>query len=82
MARVHPATLAAQRLRARPWLALCDWGFVTVLIAGGLAIMDLRAELGAVLVGLAICYAVVFVMVEPATARAAFEADNQTLPDV
>ena len=72
VARVQPAALAAQRRRARPWLALCDWGFVAVLVAGGLAIMDHRAELGAVLVGLAICYCVVFVMVEPATARAAF----------
>ena len=74
VSRVQPSTLVAQRLRARPWLALCDWGFVAVLIVGGLAIMDQRAELGAVLIGLAICYTVVFVMVEPATTRAAFGA--------
>ena len=41
-------------------------------MVGGLAIIDVRAELGAVLIGLGICYTVVFVMVEPATARAAF----------
>jgi hypothetical protein len=75
VSRVHPFALAAQRRRARLWLALCDWGFVAVLIAGGLAIMDQRAELGGVLVGLAICYTVVFAMAEPATARAAFDRD-------
>jgi hypothetical protein len=45
---------------------------VATLAAGGLSIMSARAELGAVFVGLAICYTVVFVMVEPATARASF----------
>jgi hypothetical protein len=72
VARVHPGALAAQRARARLWLALCDWSFVAVLAAGGLSIMTVRTELGAVFVGLAICYAVVFLMVEPATARASF----------
>jgi hypothetical protein len=38
--------------------------------------MEAHAELGAVLIGLAICYIVVFVMVEPATARAAFTRDG------
>jgi serine/threonine protein kinase len=76
VARVHPPALAGQRRRARLWLALCDCGLVAVLIVGGLAIMSVRAELGAVLIGLGICYTVVFVMVEPATARAAFAGSD------
>jgi predicted Ser/Thr protein kinase len=77
VARVHPAALAAQRRRTRLWLALCDWGFAAVLVIGGMAIMEVRAELAAILIGLALCYTVVFVMVEPATTRAAFGDDGQ-----
>jgi hypothetical protein len=72
VARVHPGSLATQRARARGWQAACDWGFAGVLAAGAFAIMDVRASLGGILLGLAVCYAVVFVLVEPATARAAF----------
>jgi predicted Ser/Thr protein kinase len=72
VARVHPAQLGAQRIRARPWLAACDWSFVATLAAGGLTMMGTRGAIGAVLLGLAVSYAVVSLVIEPATARAAF----------
>jgi predicted Ser/Thr protein kinase len=72
VARVHPESLATQRARSRVWLATSDCGLVAILAGGGFAIMDRYALAGGVLVGIAVCYAVVFLLVEPATARAAF----------
>ncbi len=64
--------LRAQLQRVRPWLHVTDWAFTFVLAGGGLVLMPHRAALSAVFIGLGACYAVVFLVVEPSTSRAAF----------
>jgi predicted Ser/Thr protein kinase len=81
LAREHAGGLAAQRRRARPLLLVADWALALALVAGGLALMDLRPATASLLVGLAVVHVVVFLMVEPATAAAAFgDAPDQPGP--
>jgi hypothetical protein len=72
MSRYDPSGLHEQRPRADPWIRLADWGFALAMLAGALAIMPAHAPLGALFLALSVCYTVVFLVVEPATARAAF----------
>jgi hypothetical protein len=72
VSRYDPAGLREQRPRADPWIRLADWGFALAMLAGALAILPAHAPIGAVFLALSVCYTVVFLVVEPATARAAF----------
>ncbi len=72
VSRFLPPGLPEQRLRARFWLRLTDWAFTLTMLLGGLAVFGVEATAGGAFVGIAACYAVVFLMVEPATALAAF----------
>lgn len=72
LSRYDPIGLQEQRPRAAPWLRAADAGFSLALLAGALFIMPNHPSMGALFLGLGICYAVVFLMIEPATARAAF----------
>ncbi|HEY8548820.1 MAG TPA: serine/threonine-protein kinase [Vicinamibacterales bacterium] len=80
VARAHPADLDRQRRRARPWLLLSDLGLTAALVGGGAFLMVQDAAPGAMLVGIGIAYAVVFLVVEPATARAAFGSGKTVSP--
>jgi predicted permease len=75
VARVDEASLRVQRQRARHWLRLTDLGFIAVLAIGALTITRASPAVAGVFLGLAVCYAVVCLMIEPATARAAFGDD-------
>jgi predicted Ser/Thr protein kinase len=72
VSRYDPVGLDEQRPRADPWIRLADWGFTLALLTGALAIMPGHPTFGASFVALSVCYTVVFLVVEPATARAAF----------
>jgi predicted Ser/Thr protein kinase len=70
--RFYPSELRWVRARTRTWVAAADWVFVLSLAAAGLLVGDTRASLATLLVSFAIGAAVVFLVVEPVTARAAF----------
>jgi hypothetical protein len=72
MSRYDPSGLREQWPRTAPWIRLADWGFTLATLAGALAIMPALPAFGAACVVLSVCYAVAFLVVEPATARAAF----------
>jgi predicted Ser/Thr protein kinase len=72
LSRYDPAGLPEQRPRASPWIRGADAGFVVAMLVGALTIMPQHPGTGALFLGLGICYAVVFLMIEPATTRSAF----------
>jgi serine/threonine protein kinase len=72
VSRYDPSGLGEQRPRTEPWIRLADWGFSLAMLMGAFAIMPAHPEPGALFLALSICYAVVFLVVEPATTRAAF----------
>jgi predicted Ser/Thr protein kinase len=72
VSRYDPAGLDEQRPRANPWIRLADWGFTLAVLTGALAVLPGHPAFGASFVALSVSYAVVFLVVEPATARAAF----------
>jgi Protein kinase domain len=80
VARVHPLELHRERQQSRRWLALTDWAFSALLLGGALAMMARHPGRATVLLGLAVCYAVVSLIVEPATARAAFSTSYEQSP--
>jgi eukaryotic-like serine/threonine-protein kinase len=70
-ARVHPASLGAQRGRVFPALAASDTLLAAALAGAALLLAGAHDALGAVLVILAIVLVASLAMVEPATTRAA-----------
>jgi predicted Ser/Thr protein kinase len=74
VSRHDPPGLTDQRRRAARWIAAADWGFVLVLAAGAAGISRTHGAAAATAIALAVCYLVVFSMIEPATARAAFRS--------
>jgi hypothetical protein len=71
-ARVMPDQLAVQRARLGPWIRVADIALSLMLVGAGLAIAGEHTGWGASLVALGLGLALVFAVVEPATARAAF----------
>jgi hypothetical protein len=69
-ARWYPDQIKWARRRHGRWLRLADWLFVLTLAAGGLAIGD--SALGILLVAVALGVGAAFLVIEPATTRAAF----------
>jgi serine/threonine protein kinase len=72
LSRYDPQGLLDQRARSALVIRAADAGFALALLTGALAIMPRHAGTGALFLGLGICYAVVFLTIEPATTRAAF----------
>jgi serine/threonine protein kinase len=72
VSRHDPQGLADQRRRAAVWTRLADWGFTLTMMAGAAGSMGAAPGTAALLLGLTVCYLVVFLMIEPATTRAAF----------
>ncbi len=70
--RVMPDELPRQRARLGPWIRAADLALSMILIGTGLAIAGSQAGWGAFLVALGLGLGLVFLVVEPATARAAF----------
>jgi hypothetical protein len=71
-ARVYPEHLAEQRADTRRWIRVADGAFVILLIAGGLLMPEDRAGWAALFISVGIGSAVAFLIIEPATTRAAF----------
>ena len=74
--RFYPAELRWVRSRVRRAVQAADWLFVLALVAGGLIIGETRAPLAIVLVSFGIGTAVAFLVIEPATTRAAFRSSS------
>lgn len=69
--RVYPAELEAQQRRVFLWLRCSDVLFILLLLAGAAAIHDSQAAVATLLVGVAIGCLAAFMLIEPATTRAA-----------
>ena len=70
--RTYPSELAAQRAHVGKWIHAADWGFALLMMATGLAIADAHTGWGALFVAFGLGSALGFLVIEPATARAAF----------
>jgi predicted Ser/Thr protein kinase len=72
--RFYPGELAWVRGRTGRWVTIADWVFALALVAAGLLVGDDQAALATLLISFGIGIAVVFLVVEPVTERAAFRA--------
>ena len=70
--RFYPAELAWTRLRAAAWVFAADCVFTGTLVFSGILIGESGPELAVVLIAVGVGSAVAFLLIEPATARAAF----------
>ncbi len=70
--RFYPGELRWLRSRVAPWILAADWTFVLTLISASLLIGDEGSPLAILMLSFGIGAGVVFLVVEPATARAAF----------
>jgi hypothetical protein len=72
--RFYPTELPWVRARTARWVTAADWVFSLSLVGAGLLVGDESAPLAVLLVAFGIGTAVVFLVVEPVTERAAFRA--------
>jgi hypothetical protein len=70
--RFYPAELPWVRARTTRWVTAADWIFSLALVGAGLLVGEDDGPLGTLLVSVGIGTAVVFLIVEPVTERAAF----------
>jgi hypothetical protein len=70
--RFYPAELVWARVRAEAWVFAADCVFTATLVLGGVLIGESRPGLAVVLIAVGIGSTVAFLLIEPATARAAF----------
>jgi serine/threonine protein kinase len=70
--RFYESELTSVHDRSGRWIRAADWVFAVTLIAGGLLISDERSPLTVLLPSVAIGAVVAFMLIEPVTARAAF----------
>jgi hypothetical protein len=76
--RFYPSQLRWARRRSRPWIRIADWLFVGGLGVSGILVGEERSPVAIVLVAVAVGAAIAFLIIERATARAAFR--NTTTP--
>jgi len=79
--RVYPEHLDAHRADTGRWIRVADCAFVALLVVGGLILPDTRAGWAALLISVGIGSTVAFLIIEPATTRAAFY-DRRARPGV
>jgi predicted Ser/Thr protein kinase len=72
--RFYPAELDWLRTRVARWIHGADWILAVAMVAGGLLLGDQRAPLAILLIAFGIGAAVAFLVIEPATTRAAFRS--------
>jgi hypothetical protein len=70
--RIYPDELAQQRREVGAWIRWADWAFAAALAAAGISLGDSRAGWAVLLIAFAVGCVVAFLVIEPATARAAF----------
>jgi hypothetical protein len=75
--RFYPAELKWLRARVAGWIHLADWVFVSSLVIGALLVGDERSPLAILLLGFGIGAAIAFLVIEPATTRAAFRSSSK-----
>lgn len=78
--RFYPAELHWALRRGGIWLRLADWLFVTSLAVTGILVGEDRSPVAIVLLAVAVAGAIGFLVIERATARAAFR--NSAIPRV
>ena len=74
--RFYPRELPWLRRRVRWWIHGADWLYALTLVAASLLLEDERSPLAVLLLSFGIGSAVAFLVIEPATARAAFGRDQ------
>jgi hypothetical protein len=63
-----------QRRKSHPWLRIAEVGLVAVLAGAGFQVLESEAAVGATLVSAAVVVLLSFMLIEPATTRAAFRS--------
>jgi len=76
--RFYPAELRWLRARVARWIAGGDWLFALALVAGGLLLGGDGGPLAVLLMSVGIGACVVFLVIEPATTRAAFRKPSSS----
>ena len=76
--RFYPSELRWARRRAGTWIRTADWLFVGGLAIAGILVREDRSPVAIVLVAVAVGAAMAFLIIERATARAAFR--NSAVP--
>ena len=74
MSRLNPTELHSARQRAGIWIRLADWVFVVSLAATGILVGEDKSPIAIVLLSVAVGAAIAFLVIERATAQAAFPA--------
>jgi len=74
--RFYPAELQWARQRAGIWIQLADWSFVASLATTGILVGEDRSPVAIVLLSVAVGAAIAFLVIERATARAAFRTST------
>ena len=74
--RFYPAELRWARRRVGLWIRLADWLFVVSLAATGIIVGEDRSPVAIVLLAVAVGAAIAFLVIERATARAAFRTST------
>lgn len=71
--RTFPPELSAQRAQVWRGIRVADYAFALIMAATGLVIADAHTGWGALFVSMGLGAALAFLVIEPATARAAFK---------
>ncbi len=71
-ARFTPAQLDLQQTQVAPWVRVADWVFVVLLLAATALIAEAHPAWASLTAAVGIVSAVTFLVIEPATTRAAF----------
>ncbi len=79
--RSYPSQLSFQRSRARPWIHSSDALFAAGLLLDALAIASDHSAIAALLLAVSVAAAVSMLIIEPATARAAFPRSGTSFVD-
>jgi predicted Ser/Thr protein kinase len=74
--RFYPAELRWTRRRTHRWVRAADWGFVVSLAASGLVVGDGNPAVAILLISVSIGTTLAFLVMERATARAAFRSSG------
>ena len=77
-ARFNRKEMNQQMRRSAPWIRRGDWSFFVLLLASAFVVAVDQHAFAGLLAGIAIGYLVVFLVVEPATARAAFSSRRRS----